>query len=158
MSDYRFYLWRRVGVYAVEPTCLTFVMLNPSTADDTDDDPTIRRCKHFATREGFGSLTVVNLFPLRATDPEDLWKSPDRNLHNHENDKRIREAMHASEATVFAWGADKRAVARGREVLALAHGLGIKPQCLGTSKDGHPRHPLYLKNDAPLRPWPLEVA
>ena len=133
-----------------------FVMLNPSTADGTEDDPTVRRCIGFARRWGFGSLLIVNLFAYRATRPSDLPKyclgvdgpvGPD-------NDDYIRRACIESDALVLAWGQsgpDKRL--RVAEVLRMVKEIGKTPLCLGTTLDGSPRHPLYVAADADLVRW-----
>jgi hypothetical protein len=130
-----------------------FIMLNPSTADATEDDPTIRRCIAFAAREGCTRLTVVNLFALRATDPAELARAADP--IGPENDRHIREQIgthHAFGRIFVAWGAHPIARMRAewvRQEFAQVFDLC----CLGTSKFGAPRHPLYIKRDAPLEHW-----
>ena len=128
-----------------------FIMLNPSTADATEDDPTIRRCIGFAKREGCGSLQVENLFAYRATDPDKMFK------HAHTavgaTDSYIRNAVaELSGPLIAAWGADKRAESRARRVREYLTEGGALPMCLGKTKSGAPRHPLYVKADAPLIP------
>lgn len=132
---------------------LTFVMLNPSTADAELDDPTIRRCIGFARREGLGGIRVVNLYALRATNPAALKSAADP--VGPENDEHIvwalTSALGSDAPVVAAWGAlaeDSRA----RAVFHLA-GLEFPWQALGFTKGGRPRHPLYLRGDAPLVPW-----
>lgn len=130
------------------PTAL-FIMLNPSTADASEDDPTIRRCIGFAKREGCGGLRVENLFAFRATDPDEMFR------HAHTavgaTDRYIVEAVGACDGPLIAaWGADKRAEKRARRVTEYLIEGGAKPMCLGRSKSGAPRHPLYLKSSAPL--------
>jgi len=118
------------------------VMLNPSTATQEQDDPTIRRCIGFARRWGYVRLEVVNLFAWRATRPKDLPRSWDP-----EDDRAIREAVVRADRVVAAWGVHG-AGPRADEVLAM---LG-PCDCLGVTKHGHPRHPLYLRADtAPRR-------
>jgi hypothetical protein len=136
-------------------------MLNPSTADAYSNDPTLHRVMRFSYAWGCGGLTVVNLFAYRATDPTELRRAADP--VGPENDAHLLAAMNESRDTVYAWGAhgglhgrDKavRAVlddAYGRRpaVAPLASALGLsaldaRPWCLGTTKAGHPRHPLYL--------------
>jgi hypothetical protein len=138
------------------PSGVTFIMLNPSTADATADDPTIRRCVGFAKRLGFETLTVVNLFALRATDPAELskWIDP----VGPENDACIRESCdpNACELVIPAWGAaQRRHFHRVNEVLRIVTDeCHRKLSVLGTTKFGEPRHPLYLPKDAELRTWP----
>jgi hypothetical protein len=121
-------------------------MLNPSTADEVQDDPTIRRCISFAKREGYTYMTVVNLFALRATNPKELLSHPDP--VGPLNDQRIKEMIdeHKNGAVVAAWGAHPFAKKRAEEV-KKKFGPFL---CLGTSKNGSPRHPLYLKLDQPF--------
>lgn len=135
-----------------------FVMLNPSTADASENDPTIRRCIAFATREGYGGITVVNLFALRATKPAALALHPDP--VGPENDMWIQAALFRQPAVVIAaWGAyppaaghgmASCATARVAAVLRLISIYGVPVKCLGTTKDGQPRHPLYLAGNTPL--------
>lgn len=126
-----------------------FIMLNPSTADASADDPTIRRCIGFAKREGCGGLRVENLYAFRATDPNTMFS------HAHvavgATDQFISVALDESDGPVIAaWGADKRAQNRARRVIEILRGCGARVVCLGKTANGSPRHPLYVKGDAPL--------
>jgi len=127
----------------------TFVMFNPSTAAAETDDPTIRRCIGFARAWGCGSLQVVNLFALRATRPAELLAHPDP--VGPANPVWLAEALgHRDGTLIAAWGAHKIAVRPAMD----AHGLAAAAwQCLGTTRTGAPRHPLYLPSSARLRPW-----
>ena len=150
ISDCGLYRYKLTREWGVGPTCV-FIMLNPSTADASEDDPTIRRCIGFARREGCGGLRVENLFAFRATDPDIMFR------HAHTavgaTDQFIREAAKAVDGPVIAaWGADKRAQARGARVLKMLREIGVYAVCLGMTKSGAPRHPLYVKGDAPLLP------
>lgn len=122
----------------------TFVMCNPSTADADVDDPTIRKCIGFARRWGFGSLSVVNLFAFRATDPAEL-KRAGFPSGGSANDLHILEQCARAERVVLAWGG---AVPSGHkrivEVRALLARLPTTAQCLGRTMQGEPRHPLML--------------
>lgn len=118
-----------------------FIMLNPSTADATKDDPTIRRCIAFARTWGYGGLEVVNLFAYRATSPADLWPLADP--VGTENDAHIADAVRRCHIVVAAWGVHGEYRGRGAEVASRVLGL----MCLGTTKGGHPRHPLYVRGD-----------
>lgn len=130
---------------------LCFVMLNPSTADAETDDPTIRRCIAFAAREGCPSITVVNAYALRATDPRELRRH--RDPVGPENHIHLDGIAHAYDRIVVAWGAriDDQ---REREVEAILRRGGARLLCLGKTKDGYPRHPLYVRGDQPLEDWP----
>jgi hypothetical protein len=128
---------------------LAWVMLNPSTATADQDDPTIRRCMSFTRGFGYGGMVVVNLFALRATDPRALSEHPDP--IGPENDRHIREVAEECRAVVCAWGAH-RMVSGGRAaaVLRLIADAGATPYCLGRTKTGRPKHPLYVKASTPL--------
>lgn len=148
-GQYRHWLRRR---WSAGPTC-GFIMLNPSTADADADDPTIRRCIGFARREGCGGLLVANLFQLRATDPKELARHPDPVGPN--SDHHLLDVAGESDGPLIAaWGAHQFAADRAAYVSAM---FGIHCVCLGKTRDGHPRHPLYVKGDAPLIPL-LETA
>lgn len=141
---YRYRLWRQ---WADGPTCV-FVMLNPSTADADHDDPTIRRCIGFARREGCGRLEVVNLFAFRATSPAAMKAASDP--VGPDNDFRIREATNRpSPLVIAAWGSHGNFRGRSAEVLAR---FGGDWACLGRTSAGEPKHPLYIRGDAPLVP------
>jgi hypothetical protein len=131
---------------------MTWIMLNPSTADAMTDDATIRRCKAFARREGYGGMSVVNLFGLRATDPRALREHADP--AGPANDWFVRLHVQAAPCAVAAWGAHGvlhgRAAEVGRMLAAIP---GVRLECLGVTAAGHPRHPLYVRADAPLVPW-----
>ena len=143
---YRYNLTRR---WAEGGKQALFVMLNPSTADGTTDDPTIRRCIGFAKREGCASLEVVNLFALRATDPKTLTGA--RDPVGPLNDHWIVGAMDRASIVVAAWGASlPRTTAFHRDgavKLLLAERV---VHALGLTAFGFPRHPLYVPADAPL--------
>ncbi len=131
---------------------MTWIMLNPSTADAMTDDPTIRRCRAFARREGSGGIAVVNLFGLRATDPRALREHADP--AGPANDWFVRLHAQAAPRTIAAWGACGALRGRASEIAgALGVIPGIRLECLGVTADGSPRHPLYVRSDAPLIPW-----
>ena len=150
-GTYRYHLWRRWD--SCLPT-MVWVMLNPSTADATNDDPTIRRCIGFAKREGCGGISVRNVFALRATNPDELAKHADP--FGPENEEHLLAARSVSLLTVLVcgWGA-KPANKRLRSYFRNAESiLSVqKPNCFGVTKAGDPRHPLYLPGDAKLVPW-----
>jgi hypothetical protein len=135
-----------------------FLGLNPSTADETRDDPTARRCVAFARRWGLGGLILVNLFAFRATDPDVLMKAPDP--IGPDNDRWLRHYAARSQRIVAAWGLHGSFRERDRTVVELRcqrcdgreKRLGDALWCLGYTQDGrHPRHPLYLPKTTRLR-------
>lgn len=125
-------------------------MLNPSTADEIDNDPTIARCVSFARRWGFGALEAVNVFAYRATDSSRLARS--RDPVGPLNDEYILRSVNSSQQIVLAWGNHALLQDRHSQVLDL---LPDEQQlyCFGTTKFGQPRHPLYVRNEAPLQPF-----
>lgn len=148
------------------PPVMCFVMLNPSTADGTQDDPTIRRCKSFAEREGCRTLEVVNLYAYRATKPKDLWDAAAAGIDavGPENatwvDRAIRLRSLGANCLVAAWGANVEPSAVewfAALVAAFARTRTAydppRVWCLGRTKGGQPRHPLMLRADTPLEPW-----
>lgn len=140
-ETYRYLLTRAWG----EGQCVTWVMLNPSTADHEANDPTITRIMGFSRRWGFGGLTVVNLYALRSTDPAALASHPDP--IGPENDRIIAENCEPDQMVIGAWGSGFRQKDRPAAVAAMVAETGWPMLCLGTTKDGHPRHPLYVKGD-----------
>lgn len=130
---YRYRLTRRWSRGA----SLCWVMLNPSTADAQRDDPTIRRCIGFSRAWGYGALVVVNLFAFRATDQADLWRAADP--IGPDADDLLRRARRGRDVVV-AWGAARGACGRATQVMGL---LGHQALCLGVTRAGGPRHPLY---------------
>lgn len=144
----RFELRRKTGLGSGR---VTFVMFNPSTADEESNDPTIRRCIGFANRWGFGELVVVNLLPIRSPDPAEAWRwyrsligAPPSELAT--NAYYIRRSAEQSDVTVAAWGSIAKSIgwdARDK--------FSIDFQCLGVNSDGQPKHPLYVAKSTELR-------
>lgn len=124
-----------------------FVMLNPSTADDQVDDPTIRRCIGFARRWGYARLEVRNLFALRSTEPAGLLRVEDP--VGPDNDAAIDEGLRIASTVVVAWGSVSRPWAwAARAEAVLARMAPREVLCFGCNADGSPRHPLYEPNHA----------
>lgn len=147
---YRYWLKREWPRDGVEAGLLAFVMLNPSTADAELDDPTIRRCVSFAKREGREGVVVVNLYAGRATEPDDLFKMKDPEGPGNLN-QWMSWLRHERVTVVCAWGADSRARIQARKFKRFAAEHNIELWRLGDlTKDGSPRHPLYLRADTPL--------
>lgn len=148
-GKYRYQLDRRWD--KIKPW-IVFCMLNPSTADASIDDPTIRRVMTFAMREGSGAVRVVNLFGLRATSPKELTAA--FNAYGSENETYLANAAKDSAMTgtriVCAWGAHGDLDDASNRTVALFKRHGARLSCLGRTKHGLPRHPLYLKVDTAL--------
>lgn len=140
------YLLRRTWDHA-KPRAL-FVMLNPSTADAEIDDATIRSCIRLCKSLGYGSFEVVNLFAYRATDPEALFTAAD--AVGPRNDHSIEAAILRCDMAICAWGAHPMARERGSSVAALLRGRRPAIFCLGKTKSGAPKHPLYIKTGTQL--------
>ncbi len=122
-----------------------FIGLNPSTADDQCDDPTVRRCIGFAQRWGYGGLILVNLFAYRTTDPTGLTEVNDP--VGPDNDRWIAIEQTRAERVVAAWG--NHGVLLNRDNAVLENLTQV--YCLGITKPGCPRHPLYLASKTPLQ-------
>jgi hypothetical protein len=147
-GQYRYELTRSWGAGRL----VNFVMLNPSTADGTRDDPTVRRCLAFARSWGFDAVVVSNLFALRATQPEQLWQSPDP--VGPDNDSWIACCAGVSDMVICAWGNLGRYRDRAAAVRRLLEAEN-KPKihCLGCTMALQPRHPLYLAASISPLPW-----
>lgn len=140
---YRYALWRK---WDPALPAMAWVMLNPSTADERSDDPTIRKCIGFAKRMNYGGIIVVNLFAWRATNPAQLPQVPEP--VGPDNDTSIASAIAYDfvGAVVCGWGrpAHRRVAVRALAVARILRAGRVSPTCLHATKDGHPGHPLYL--------------
>lgn len=143
---YRYVLWRAWG----PPPYMMIVGLNPSTADENNDDPTIRRCIGFAKREKMGALCMTNVYAYRETDPRVMLnRSWGTNVVGPDNGRWLAECAKKAALIVCAWGKH----AQGREAksaLSILRENNQAVMCFGTNKDGTPKHPLYLAADTPL--------
>jgi hypothetical protein len=135
---YRYRLWRRWG----DGGSVNFVMLNPSTADATEDDPTIRRCVRFAESWGYGALDVTNLFAWRATRPTNLIRAAGPS--GPDNDAHIIAAAREASKVVAAWGVGGSHLGRSASVRKILAGVGVRLHYLKMNGTGEPSHPLYL--------------
>lgn len=123
---------------------VTFVMLNPSIGDEERCNPTMKRCVDFARDWGYGGMHVVNLFSYISVKPTGLLETEDP--VGKDNDAHILQVAQQSDLVVFAWGAKYGDIGgRDQEVAALLSDIPL--HCIGKTKQGHPRHPLYLKKD-----------
>lgn len=151
--SYRYTLYRQWNRAC--PT-LPIVMLNPSTADETNNDPTIGRCIEFAKRECYGAIHVVNMFAIRATNPAELRDFLDP--EGPDNWAALHGVAHASATCnvpiLCAWGAHPMAVLRQPAVMEILGAFMGETVCLGKTQAGYPRHPLYVKGDQPFVRFP----
>jgi hypothetical protein len=154
---YRYQLDREFEELSDPPESrVTFIMLNPSTADEHANDPTLTRCCTFARAWGYQHLRVVNLFALRSTDPSAIYSHDDP--IGADNDDAIMRAVYASDLIVCAWGKHGDHRDRGRAVARLLGGRRL--HVLRLCKGGQPMHPLYQRGDTVPRLWaePREFA
>lgn len=159
---YRYSLWRRWGIRSVKNRELVFIGLNPSTADEMISDPTVTRCINLAKREGFPGMMMLNMFAFRSTDPKKLLLVDDpvgpRNL-----DSLLRMIGAPGRKVIACWGSHKLVLPQAKRLLMMSSNYksGFITRrvhqllyCLGTNKDGNPRHPLYLPSDVPIIDFP----
>ena len=141
---YRYWLLRR---WDDEPL-LNVIGLNPSTADEEKDDPTIRRIMGFARGWKYGGIQMLNLFSYRATDPKDMMRAEDPVGPNHDDLTRF---FSKESNTIFCcWGTHGGYLDRDKYVMSMMD-VNYFPFCLGTTKAGYPKHPLYLpKKERPV--------
>ncbi|MDH5798554.1 MAG: DUF1643 domain-containing protein [Paracoccaceae bacterium] len=128
-----------------------FIMLNPSTATEFQNDPTVERCERRARALGFGSFRVTNIFAWRDTDPRKMRAAADP--VGPDNDRHILEGCHWSEQIICAWGTHGDYMRRGFNVEQLLRGAGFQLFHLGLSKAGHPKHPLYISYSQKPEVW-----
>lgn len=128
---------------------LCWVGLNPGTGDrNSGPRPTLGRVVGWAKREGCAAVRVVNLYSFRCTNPKELRRD-DLDIVGERTDEKIRDASRRAQVSLVAWGSNKLAKRRSAEVLEMV----IDPMCVGTTKHGEPRHPLYVAASAPFRPY-----
>jgi len=139
---YRYSLWR-VWEADSDLRMIAFIGLNPSTADETVDDPTVRRCINFAKRWGFGGMYMLNLFGYRATDPKDMKRQHDP--VGPGNSAALIQVTGAVPETVACWGSHGSYRERSSKVLDMLPTKFVYH--LGVTKGGEPKHPLYLRSD-----------
>ena len=146
--NYRYVLTR---VWDPDGDRVLFIMLNPSTADEIRNDPTVERCERRARALGFGAFRVCNIFAYRATDPK-VMRAQDDPIGD-DNDRTILESCDWAQKVICAWGTHGAHLDRGTAVEALVRKAGVAPLHLGLSKHGHPKHPLYISYATQPEPW-----
>jgi hypothetical protein len=134
---------------------LAVIMVNPSTADAENDDPTIRKVLGFADRLNCGRIIVGNKFAFRATDINELRKA--RDPVGPENDHHIEQILCEGDLHVVAWGSLNKLPDslrdRWKEIVRIADRLGVDLNCIGTNADKHPKHPLMTAYTTAMAPW-----
>ena len=150
-SDCEIYRYALTRTWDDNGARVNFLMLNPSTATEVQNDPTVERCERRARALGFGAFRVTNIFALRATDPRDMRAAADP--IGAGNDAAILEAADWATQVVCAWGTHGAHMGRGIAVEALLRPTGVPLLHLGLSKAGHPKHPLYISYTTQPEPW-----
>ena len=145
---YRYTLWRERGLPLL-PGYVQFIALNPSTADEVVNDPTVTRMWRYTRLWGYGRMCVTNAFAYRATDPRAMMAQ--RDPVGADNDDHILSVASTASLIVCAWGVGGTHAGREAELLGKLRGYPLHH--LGLTKHGHPRHPLYLHRDLRPEPW-----
>ncbi len=141
-SDCEKYRYALTRIWQPEGRKVLFVMLNPSTATEMQNDPTVERCERRSRALGYGAFRVCNIFAWRATDPRNMRAQEDP--VGPQNDQVIAEGCDWADDIVCAWGTHGAHRDRGPEVETLMRATGLPLAHLGLSKAGHPKHPLYI--------------
>jgi len=141
---YRYELWRKWS----DTGYVMFIGLNPSTADEFSDDPTVRRCIDFARSFGGGGLCMTNIFAWRDTDPKAMKRAAEP--IGAENDETLMRLAKDAKIVIAAWGVHGEHQGRAAAVLNMLCKV-CRIYCLGVTKDHHPKHPLYLPKNAELQ-------
>jgi len=135
---YRYYLWR---IWDYNKPLVMFVGLNPSTANESQDDPTIKRVKSIANNLGYGGIYMMNCFPYISTNPDDLKEFE----NTDENDRYLSVISLSCKDVIFAWGNFKIVTESGRDKELKQ--MFPNALALHINKNGSPKHPLYCKSD-----------
>ena len=148
------YRYRLTRSWNANAASVLFVMLNPSTATERQNDPTIARCERRARDAGFGGYTICNLFAWRATTPAELRLASDP--IGPENDRVLLDCTPYAAQVICAWGVHGALHGRGFVVRDFLRDSGTPLFHLGLTQAGHPRHPLYLSYSAKAKPWTVQ--
>lgn len=147
---YRYTLFRDVN--PATQGLVAFICLNPSTADATNDDPTVRRCMGFTRDWGYRWFCILNVFAYRATDPRDMKRQTDPvGIDNHHHVLRVAST---ADRVVAAWGTHGEWQNGDLNVRRWLNDIAVPLKCLGKTMHGHPKHPLYLRADSQLIDYP----
>lgn len=151
-SDCERYRYSLTRIWDASAPRVLFMMLNPSTATEFQNDPTVERCERRARALGFGSFTVVNIFAFRATDPREMRAMKDPT--GPHNDAAIMEAVSEADQVICAWGAHGQHLNRAKHIEHLLRSHNIPLFVLDVTANGQPKHPLYISYTCKPRPWP----
>ncbi len=152
-SDCETYRYALTRVWEPKGKRVTFIMLNPSKATEVQNDPTIERCERRARALGFGGFCAVNIFALRETDPQKMRRHPAP--EGPENNQAITRACQWADVIVAGWGAHGAHLERGAAMQEVLRATKREVHCLGLTKAGHPRHPLYIAYAQQPQLWSL---
>lgn len=150
-SDCECYRYSLTRTWDPEGQRVMFVMLNPSKATEVQNDPTVERCERRARALGFGAFRVTNIFAWRETDPMTMRRAAEP--IGGENDAFLLEGAAWADRVVAGWGTHGAHMGRGPAVADMLRGAGVLLFHLGLSKEGHPRHPLYIAYRHQPEPW-----
>jgi hypothetical protein len=150
-SDCERYRYSLTRVWQPTGGRVLFVMLNPSTATEMQNDPTVERCERRARALGFGGFQVTNIFAWRDTDPRKMRAATDP--VGPLNDAAIRDGAAWADQVIAAWGTHGAHLDRGAAVEALLRDADRSVHHLGLTKHGHPKHPLYIAYARQPEPW-----
>jgi hypothetical protein len=152
---YRYTLWRQwaddLFANRTKPGFVMFIGLNPSTADETLDDPTIRRCMDFTKRWGYLQMCMTNLFAWRDTSPRAMKLVP--TPIGADNQQHLIECAREAALVICAWGLDGKHMRQDANTTEILTGAGKRLHHLGLNDDGTPKHPLYLKANTMPQPF-----
>lgn len=152
-SDCERYRYSLTRIWDAQAPRVAFIMLNPSTATEVQNDPTIERCEQRARRLGFGGFRAANIFALRATDPRDMRAADDPN--GPDNPQTLDDAARWADTLIAAWGVHGEHRGQGPATAQQLWAKGHTLYHLGLTKAGHPRHPLYLSYQVQPRIWTI---
>ena len=155
-SDCECYRYALTRVWQADGAKALFVMLNPSTATEVQNDPTVERCERRARALGFGAFRVCNIFAWRETDPKKMRAAADP--VGPDNDAAILDGCIWADRIICAWGAHGAHLDRGSAVERLMRAQPKPLYALGLTRQGHPRHPLYIGYSTAPEPWSATVA
>ena len=145
------YRYRLTRVWAPDEKRALFIMLNPSTATEVQNDPTVERCERRARALGFGGFRVTNIFAWRDTDPRHMRAA--KEPIGLENDATIMESCNWADQIIGAWGTHGAHLERGPQFEAMLRAAGRDVYHLGLTKAAHPKHPLYISYSQQPELW-----
>ncbi|HDR3347406.1 TPA: DUF1643 domain-containing protein [Bacillus cereus] len=146
LDDSKTYRYSLERIWDPHKERVLFIMLNPSSANQDSEDATSRRCLNIAKRLGYGSLEIVNLFAYIATKRKDLLQVSKEDAIGPENENHVIRALNRADMVIAAWGENCKYHNRHKDIYELFRGYHL--HYLGKTRDGFPRHPLYLRGDS----------